>query len=169
MIWLEHMWCGFGSVLILVVVWFFCFLVLALVWLVVIFGERYCVSFGVMLRVKFSFKTQKDCVLLNFQYLGLVMSGEWCSVARGGWHGRDVRSVRLPRWHTQSLNSGSGAELTRDSHARPCPLFEGRAYWQPLHWDNLWKSRGGIVMNGAPREVPESTQWTPYGAYWRPP
>ena len=28
-------------------------------------------------------------------------------------------------------------------------------------WDNLWKSRGGIVVNGAPREVPESTQWTP--------
>ena len=29
------------------------------------------------------------------------------------------------------------------------------------HWDNLWKSRGGIVVNGAPREVPESTQWSP--------
>ena len=28
-------------------------------------------------------------------------------------------------------------------------------------WDNLWKSRGGIVVNGAPREVPESTQWSP--------
>ena len=28
-------------------------------------------------------------------------------------------------------------------------------------WDNLWKSRGGIVVNGSPREVPKSTQWSP--------
>ena len=27
--------------------------------------------------------------------------------------------------------------------------------------DNLWKSRGGIMVNGAPMEVPKSTQWTP--------
>ena len=27
--------------------------------------------------------------------------------------------------------------------------------------DNLWKSRGGIMVNGAPREVSESSQWSP--------
>ena len=35
--------------------------------------------------------------------------------------------------------------------------------------DNLWKSLGGIVVNGAPREVPLSTQWSPSGVYWRSP
>ena len=29
------------------------------------------------------------------------------------------------------------------------------------HWDNLWVSRGGSMVNGAPREFPESTQCTP--------
>ena len=28
-------------------------------------------------------------------------------------------------------------------------------------WDNLWESRGGSMVNGAPREFPESTQCTP--------
>ena len=31
----------------------------------------------------------------------------------------------------------------------------------PTVFTNLWKSRGGIVVNGASREVPESNQWTP--------
>ena len=29
------------------------------------------------------------------------------------------------------------------------------------HWDNLWESRGGSMVNGAPREFPEITQCTP--------
>ena len=29
------------------------------------------------------------------------------------------------------------------------------------NWNNLWESRGGSMMNGAPREFPESTQCTP--------
>ena len=29
------------------------------------------------------------------------------------------------------------------------------------NWDNLWESRGGSMVNGAPREFPESTQCTP--------
>ena len=44
-------------------------------------------------------------------------------------------------------------------------------------WDNLWKSRGGIVVNGAPREVlnglpreyiegpPRGFQYTPEGVH----
>ena len=28
-------------------------------------------------------------------------------------------------------------------------------------WDNLWESRGGSMVNGVPREFPESTQCTP--------
>ena len=34
----------------------------------------------------------------------------------------------------------------------PVPLSED--------WDNLWERRGGSMVNGAPREVPESTQCT---------
>ena len=30
-----------------------------------------------------------------------------------------------------------------------------------IAWDNLWESRGGSMVNGAPREFPESTQCTP--------
>ena len=30
-----------------------------------------------------------------------------------------------------------------------------------LDWDNLWERRRGSMVNGAPREVPESTQCTP--------
>ena len=29
------------------------------------------------------------------------------------------------------------------------------------NWDNLWERRGGSMVNGVPREVPESTQCTP--------
>ena len=28
----------------------------------------------------------------------------------------------------------------------------------PKVWDNLWESRGGSMVNGAPRKFPESTQ-----------
>ena len=39
------------------------------------------------------------------------------------------------------------------------------------HWDNLWKSRGGIVVNGAPREVlngvPREYIECPLGVFWR--
>ena len=30
-----------------------------------------------------------------------------------------------------------------------------------LDWDNLWESRGGSMVNGAPREFPKSTRCTP--------
>ena len=35
-----------------------------------------------------------------------------------------------------------------------CYLFSAA----PLHWDNLWESRGGSMVNGTLREFPENTQ-----------
>ena len=30
-----------------------------------------------------------------------------------------------------------------------------------VQWDNVWERRGGSIVNGAPREVPENTLFTP--------
>ena len=39
-------------------------------------------------------------------------------------------------------------------------IFEGDMS-RERDWDNLWARRGGSMVNGASREVPESTQCTP--------
>ena len=49
-----------------------------------------------------------------------------------------------------------------------CPMFveQPLAVWavraqNAQEWDNLWESRGGSMVNGSPREFPESNQCTP--------
>ena len=39
--------------------------------------------------------------------------------------------------------------------------YSNALYSGAVQWDNLWESRGGSMVNGAPREFPESTQCTP--------
>ena len=52
-----------------------------------------------------------------------------------------------------------------NSHTNQCWVINWRNYCalyctlNSVHWDNLWESQGCIMVNEAPREVPESTQW----------
>ena len=81
----------------------------------------------------------------------------------------------LKMWFNQGLFFGIFFN-EKDKHPQICLSFGGIMLeakmkqcptscpddWRRL-WDNLWERRGGSMVNGAPREVPESTQCTLLG------
>ena len=83
---------------------------------------------------------------------------------------KDEKGIDIDAWHRSSMPVGTPAlysvnytvyslQLTVYGvhctvYSAQCTVDSKQLTVYSVHWDNVWKSRGCIMVNGVPREVP---------------